>query len=99
MNFSTYNKIVEVALTQSWMSWCAVINCNNKKKKNNGEVSYFRLSKDTSVHKDCIHATGYPLDNLLSKIENLRKFSNSYSQEQTEHVYCHFFEFLHNIFC
>ena len=33
-----------------------------------------------------------------SKIyEHLRKFSNSYSQEQTEHVYCHFFEFLHNI--
>ena len=33
MTFSTYNKIVEVALNQSWMSWCAVINCNNKTKK------------------------------------------------------------------
>ena len=63
------------------------------------EVSYFRQPKDTSVHKDWIHATDHPLDNLQSKIENLQKFSNSYSQEQTEHVYCHSFEFLHNIFC
>ena len=45
--------------------------------------------KDTSVSKACIHATGHPLDNLPFKIENLQKFSNSYSQEQTEHVYCH----------
>ena len=43
---------LEVALNQSWMSWCAVINCNNKAKTKNREVSYFRLSKDTSVHKD-----------------------------------------------
>ena len=49
------------------MSWCAVINCNNK-TKNNREVSYFRLPKDTSVHKDWIHATGRPIDNLPSKI-------------------------------
>ena len=62
-------------------------------------MSYFRLPKDTSVHKDWIHATDHPRDNLLSKIENLRKFSNSHSQEQTEHVYRHSFEFLHNIFC
>ena len=69
MTFATYNKIVEVALHQSWMSWRAAINCNNK-TKNNREVSYFQLSKDTSVHKDWIHATGHPLDNLPSKIEN-----------------------------
>ena len=49
------------------MSWCAVINCNNK-TKNNREVSYFRLPKDTSVHKDWIHATGRPIDNFSSKI-------------------------------
>ena len=47
MTFLTYNKIVEVALNQSWMSWCAVINCNNKGKTKNREVS-----EDTSVHKD-----------------------------------------------
>ena len=49
------------------MSWCAVINCNNK-TKNNREVSYFRLPKDASGHKDWIHATGRPIDNLPSKI-------------------------------
>ena len=49
------------------MSWCAVINCNNK-TKNNREVSYFRLPKDTSVHKDWNHATSRPIDNLPSKI-------------------------------
>ena len=49
------------------MSWCAVINCNNKTKYN-GEVSYFQLPKDTSVHKDWIHATDGPVDNLPSKI-------------------------------
>ena len=70
------------------MSCCAVINCNNK-TKNNREVSYFRLPKNTSVHKDWIHAAGRPVDNLPSKIENLRKFLSIYSQEQTEHVYCH----------
>ena len=48
------------------MSWCAVINCSNK--KNNREVSYFRLSKDTHIQKDWIHATGRPIDNLSSKI-------------------------------
>ena len=80
------------------MSWCAVINCNDK-IKNNREVSYFRLPKDTSVHKDWIHATGCPVDNLPSKIENLRTSLNSYSPEQTEHVYCHSFEVLHNILC
>ena len=31
-------------------------------------MSYFRLPKDTSVHKDWIHATGRPVDNLPSKI-------------------------------
>ena len=91
MTFST-DKFVEAALNQSWLSWCAVINYNSK-TKNNREVSYFRLSKDTSVHKDWIHATGHPLDNLPSKIKSLRKFSNSYSQEQTEHVYCHSLSF------
>ena len=55
--------------------------------------------KDTSVCKACIYATGHPLDNLPSKIENLQKFSNSYSQEQTEYVYCHCFESVHNILC
>ena len=30
------------------MCWCAAINCNNK-TKNNGEVSYFQIPKDTSV--------------------------------------------------
>ena len=49
------------------MSWWAVINCNNK-TKNNREVPYFQLPKDTSVHKDWIHATGRPIDNLPSKI-------------------------------
>ena len=49
------------------MSWCAVINCNNK-TKNNRDVSYFRLPKDTSVHKDWIHGTGFPIDSLPSKI-------------------------------
>ena len=39
--------------------------------ENNSEVSYFRPSKDTSVPKDWIHATGHPLANLRSKIENL----------------------------
>ena len=78
------------------MSCCAVINRNNK-TKNNREVSYFRLPKDTSVHKDWIHATGLPVDNLESKIKHLQKFSNSYSQEQTEHVDCYSFEFLHNL--
>ena len=97
MTLSTY-KFVEVALNQSSMSWCAVINCNNK-TKNKREVSYFRLSKNTSVHKDWIYATGCPVDNLPSKIKNVRTFSNSYSQEQTEHVYSHSFEFLHDIFC
>ena len=48
------------------MSWCAVINCNNK--KNNRELSYFWLPKDTTVQKDWIHATGRPIDNLPSKI-------------------------------
>ena len=52
MTFSTYNKIVEVALNQLWMSWCTVKNCNNKAKTKNREVSYFRLFKDTSVYKD-----------------------------------------------
>ena len=47
------------------MSLCAVINCINK---TNRKVSYFRLPKDTSVHKDWIHATGCPADNLPSKI-------------------------------
>ena len=51
------------------MSWCAVINCNNK-TKNDREVSYFRLPKVTSVHKDWIHVTGrhVTIDNLPSKI-------------------------------
>ena len=49
------------------MSWCAVINCNNK-IKNNKEVSYFQLPKYTSIHKDWIHATGRPIDHLPSKI-------------------------------
>ena len=49
------------------MSRCAVINCNNK-TKNNRAVSYFRLPKDTSVHKDWIFATCRPIDNLPSKI-------------------------------
>ena len=98
MTFSAYSKFVEVSLNQSWMPWCAVINCNSK-IKNNREVSYFRLSEDTSVHKDWIHAAGYPLNNLPSKIENLPTFLNSYSQKQIEHVYCHSFEFLHNILC
>ena len=31
-------------------------------------MSYFRLPKDTSIHKDWIHATGCPVDNLQSKI-------------------------------
>ena len=31
-------------------------------------MSYFRLTKDTSIHKDWIHATGCPVDNLPSKI-------------------------------
>ena len=78
------------------MSWCAIINCNNKTKINR-KVSYFRLPKDTSVYKDWIHATGHPVDNLPSKTENLQKCLSSYSEEQTEHVYCHSFEFLHNI--
>ena len=60
-------------------------------------MSYFRLSKDTSVHKDWIHATGRPLDNLPSNIKNLQKFSNSYYQEQTEDNYCHSFVFPQNI--
>ena len=97
MAFSTYDKFVEAAPSQSWMSWCAVINCKQNKKII--EVSYFRLPKDTSVHKDWILTTDHPLDNLTSKIENLGKFSNSYSQEQTEHIYCHSFEFLQNILC
>ena len=49
------------------MSWCAVKNCNNK-TNNNREVSYFRLPKDTSVHKDWIHATCRQVDTLPSKI-------------------------------
>ena len=61
------------------------------------EKCYFRLPKDTSVHKDWSHAIGHPVDNFQSKIKNLRTFSNSYSLEQTEHVYRHSFEFLHNI--
>ena len=52
MPFSTYKKIVEVSLNQLWMSWCAVTNRNNKTKTKNRELSYFRLSKDTSAHKD-----------------------------------------------
>ena len=97
MTFSTYNKIMEVALHQSWMSWRAAINCNNK-TKNNREVSYFQLSKDTSIHKDWIHAIGHPLDSLPSKIEKLQKFLNSYSQEQTGKIYCHSFESFHKIY-
>ena len=31
-------------------------------------MSYFRLPKDTSIHKDWIHAAGCPVDNLQSKI-------------------------------
>ena len=31
-------------------------------------MSYFRLPKDTSFHKDWIHAAGHPIDNLPSKI-------------------------------
>ena len=31
-------------------------------------MSYFRLPKNASVHKDWIHATGRPIDNLPSKI-------------------------------
>ena len=45
-----------------------------------------------------LHVTQLIICHPKSKIyEHLRKFSNSYSQEQTEHVYCHFFEFLNNI--
>ena len=62
-------------------------------------MPYFRLPKDTNVHKGWIHATGRPVDNLPSKIKNLLKSSNSYSGEQTEHVYCRSFEFLYNILC
>ena len=61
--------------------------------------NYFRLPKDKSVYKDWSHATGRPVDNLPSKIKNLQNFSNSYSYEQTEHVYYHSLEFLHNILC
>ena len=78
------------------MSWSAAINCNSKTESNR-ELSYFLLTKDASVHKYLVHAIGRRVDNLFSKIKNLRMFSNSYSQEQTEHVYCHSFEFLHNI--
>ena len=49
------------------MSWCAVKNCHNK-THNNRKVSYFRLPKDTSVHKDWIQATCRQVDNLPSKI-------------------------------
>ena len=72
------------------MSCCAVINRNNK-TKNNREVSYFRLPKDTSVHKDWIHATGLPVDNLESKIKHLQKFSNSYSQNMLIAILLSFF--------
>ena len=71
-------------------------NDNNNRSK---EVSYFQLPKDTSIHKDWIHGTGSSVDNLPSKIENIQTFLNSYSKEQTEHVYCPSFEFLHNILC
>ena len=66
MIFPIDNKFVEVAQSIV-MSWCAVINCNNT-TKHNRKVSYFRLPKDTSVHKDWIHATGCPIDHLPSKI-------------------------------
>ena len=49
------------------MSWCTVINCNNK-TKNNREVSHFQLTKNASGHKGLIHAKGRPVDNLPSKI-------------------------------
>ena len=78
MNFSIYNKFVEVAL-----NWCASINCYNKTII---EKSYLRLPKDMFI-KSCYWL---PVDNLPSKIENLRKFSNRYSQEQTEYVNCHY---------
>ena len=68
MAFSTDNKFGSCSQSVV-MSWCAVINCNNKTKKNR-EVSFFRLPKDASVHKDWIHATGHPLDNLPSKVKN-----------------------------
>ena len=51
------------------MSWCTVINCNNK-TKNNREVSHSQLTKNASVHKGSIHATGCPVDNLPSKIRH-----------------------------
>ena len=49
---------------------CNVLVCSHKLQKQNKkrEVSYFQLTKDTSIHKDWIHATGCPVDNLPSKI-------------------------------
>ena len=48
------------------MSWCAVINSNNK-TQNNREAPHLQLLKDTRVHKDWIHATNCQVDKLSSK--------------------------------
>ena len=62
MIFSTY-KFVAFILNQPPISWFAVVNYNNK-TQNDREVSYFQLLKDTSVHKDWIHATNREVDNF-----------------------------------
>ena len=67
MIFSTYEKFVEFILNQPPISWFTVVNYNNK-TQNDREVSYFQLPKDTSVHKDWIHATNRQVDNLPSKL-------------------------------
>ena len=52
MIVSTYNKIESCSQSVVDVSWCAVINFNNKAKTKNREVPCFLLSKDKSVHKD-----------------------------------------------
>ena len=54
------------------MSCCPVINCNSK-TKNNREVFYFQLTKNTSVHKGLIHATGAQLKLCSQKQETFNE--------------------------
>ena len=67
MIFPINNQVCGNCSQSAAMSLFAAINCNNK-TQNNRELSYFRLRKDTSVHKDWIHATVRQVDSLPSHI-------------------------------
>ena len=61
-------------------------------------MSHFRLPENASVHKDWIHATGPPVDNLPSKMENLRNFRTAMPRNKQNMFIANFLSFFKTYF-